>query len=144
MDNSLHSCCRIALFLFPLFVIFLFSFRRSISDLAIEIFFRKDSAFSSYAFWHFDLLFLWFDDFPDPCFFHPLYKRNASYLVISLKFRLCAQVMLSALCCFITLCIQIVLLHNNNNNNKQERTVYRMYMKLPGWIGEATLRLIEL
>ena len=38
-------------------------------------------------------------------------------MVIPFKFRLCAQVTLCALCRFITLCIQIVLLPNNNNNS---------------------------
>ena len=38
-------------------------------------------------------------------------------MVIPFKFRLCAQVTLCALCRFIILCIQIVLLHHNNNNN---------------------------
>ena len=33
-----------------------------------------------------------------------------THLVIPFKFRLCAQVTLSALCRFITLCIQIILL----------------------------------
>ena len=41
------------------------------------------------------------------------------------KFRLCAQVTLSALCRFITLCIQIVLLHHNNNNNNNNNTVLK-------------------
>ena len=48
-----------------------------------------------------------------------------------LKFRLCAQVTLSALCCFITLCIKIVLLHHNNNNkplwtHSKQTAIYKL------------------
>ena len=37
---------------------------------------------------------------------------------------LSSQTTLCALCCFLTLCIQIVLLHNNNNNNSNNNNYY--------------------
>ena len=48
-----------------------------------------------------------------------LINLHTFYLFIYAKFEafLSSQVTLCALCCFLTLCIQIVLLHNNNNNN---------------------------